>query len=72
MWPELIAELADGAAHRLNPEQGWTCRALAGPSQEEVVKSVHRQRHPPVNWPIAFVHCSRAHSTPPRGPDASH
>ncbi|HET9255754.1 MAG TPA: SIR2 family protein [Pseudonocardiaceae bacterium] len=43
MWSELIAELVDAAAHRLNPGQAQTCRALAGQSPEEVVEIVRRQ-----------------------------
>jgi tetratricopeptide (TPR) repeat protein len=43
MWSELIVELVDAAAHRLNPEQARTCQALAGQSPDEIVEIVRRQ-----------------------------
>ncbi|MGH3975122.1 MAG: SIR2 family protein [Pseudonocardiaceae bacterium] len=43
MWSGLIMELVDAAAHRLNPAQASTVRALAAQSPEEMVEILRRQ-----------------------------
>lgn len=42
LWPELIMELVDAAAHRLSAEGASTCRAQARQRSEEVVELLRR------------------------------
>jgi SIR2-like protein len=46
LWDELIGELVDGAASRLDEQEAATCRALARESPEEVVEIVRRALGP--------------------------